>query len=105
MIILCVSGEKKGKLTIHPLLGEKILLGGGTLIFKDILFLILALNIGSKYLAIGLSFSIVEGLVENSSPIKLVLSDSSFSSLFSNIDEFVPECHQQWKTSIPSSLL
>lgn len=72
MIILCVSGENKGKL------GEKILLyhkcvGGNTLIFKDILLLILALNIGSKYLGIGLNFSIAEGLVENSSRIKLVL--------------------------------
>lgn len=51
VIILCVSGENKGKL------GEKILLyhkwGGNTLIFKDILLLILALNIGSKYLGIG----------------------------------------------------
>lgn len=77
MIILCVSGENKGKLAVHPLLGEKILyhkcVGGNTLIFKNILLLILALNIGSKYLGIGLNFSIVEGLVENSSPIKLVL--------------------------------
>lgn len=34
LIILCVSGENKGKLAVHPLLGEKILyhkcVGGNT---------------------------------------------------------------------------
>lgn len=72
MIILCVSGENTGKLGEKTLLYHKCV-GGNTLIFKDILLLILALNIGSKYLGIGLNFSIVEGLVENSSRIKLVL--------------------------------
>lgn len=98
MIILCVSGENKGKLTVHSLLGEKILLyhkcvgGKHTLIFKDILLLILALNIGSKYLAIGLNFSIVEGLAENSSPIKLVLQTPvslPFSHTLMNLSQSV----------------